>query len=114
MSTNTITLCGEWDEKPYVRVWIDRRGKVRFSPLLGREEGWNFMASMYVSMTLGRSGVESGLKKRYKKTLAAGKDIPKAAAGAASLRLAKRLNKQRIRLGGETLVARTDAGGPEA
>jgi len=105
MNLKMIILKGEWDEKPYVKVWIDRTGKVCFSPLIGKEDGWNFMASMYISSKLSRTGVESNLKKKFKKQLSAGKSIPKKEALRSADVLARRLNRLRVELKGDIMVA---------
>jgi len=100
-----ITLSGEWSGEPFVKVWIDRTGKVSFSPLKKKEEGWNFMASMKVHGELARTLVEQRLKKRFKRLLEKGISIPKAKISKETVLLAKRLDKQSFTLGNEVMVA---------
>lgn len=103
---NTITLIGEWKEQPHVKVWIDKTGRVCFSPIKTKTEGWNFMASMKVHGELSKTGIEQRLKKRFKKLLDKGDTIPRDDISKATTLLAKRLNQQRFILGQEVMIAK--------
>ncbi|MFO7841628.1 MAG: hypothetical protein R6V48_05690 [Fidelibacterota bacterium] len=102
MNNPRIILAGEWSGKPCIDIWIERTGHIGFTPR--ERKGWNFAAGMYWRSVIDRTFAGWSLERKFRKRINAGISIPKEAADRAAAKLAKRLNRKKIRFGEEVLV----------